>query len=268
MTQINNPSTNSNKERASVLGSNAGITVEASLTIPVFLFAVLCLVYLLEIRSIQTKVFFAAETAAKTAAQDVAVMPFVNVPKIEKLMKETLGEERMEQSILKNGSGALDCSGSYFSYLTGEVHVVAAYSVQLPFPWFKNLTADFKEEVRVRGWTGFKSTSEDPDGEKIVYITDNAEVYHEDRNCTYLKLAIRFVPYAELESSRNVYGERYTRCEKCAWDSPMAGVFVTDKGEKYHTSLRCSGLKRTIYAVKLSEAGPVGGCTRCTGHSH
>ena len=266
MTQFNNPSTNSNKERASVLDSKAGITIEASIAIPLFLFAVLCLVYMIEVKAIQTKIYFAAETADKVMAQDVVMIPVVNVPKLEKIMIETIGEERLDRSILEGGSRGLDCSRSFFSFLTGEVHVTVRYSVRLPFPEFMGISARCREEIVVRGWTGFKNENSELDDEQIVYMTDNAAVYHEDYNCTYLQLSIQFIPYLVVQNRRNFYGERYRRCEKCSWNQNMSGIYITDKGNRYHSSLTCSGLKRSIYVLRRSQVHGIGGCSRCSGH--
>lgn len=264
MTQSNrNPSKN-DQYRAPVSNPGASMTVEAALTVPVFFFAVLCLIYLLEIHAIQVTVHAAAINAAKICTEDTAVIPVLNSIKLESEMVKAIGAERLNSSIIEDGSSGLSCAMSYLSPVSGELKVKVRYSVRLPVPSFTNLRVKFTEELKLSGWTGYaKSSAESQDGE-IVYITENGIVYHSDYQCTYLQLSIRFVPYNELWGIRNEVGGIYYRCSKCVYGDAMAGVYITNSGGKYHNSLSCSGLKRTIYAVKKSEIIGRGGCSRCT----
>lgn len=42
-----------------------------------------------------------------------------------------------------------------------------------------------------------------------------------------------------------------------------SALFVTAYGDCYHSTLGCSGLKRTIKAVKLKDVGNLRPCSRC-----
>ena len=113
----------------------------------------------------------------------------------------------------------------------------------------------------IKGYMDGRNGQDDAD---IVYVTERGEVYHEDYQCSYLHLSIRPVSYEELSSLRNESGGKYYACEKCTFGSVMGGVYITQTGDRYHSSLNCSGLKRTIHAVKRSEVTGMGGCSRCS----
>lgn len=269
--QMNKDTTLTKPERASVpgirkkLGRQHGtITIEASLALPLFLFASLCLIWILEIQNIRISIINAAQNAAKSAAEDTAVIPVLNTIKLKADIISLIGEERIERSILKNGSSAISCWKSYVSPDDGEMHITVEYEVMLPLPVMKNPSAKLKETLLTHSWTGYPDKEAGGEDSEIVYMTDNGIVYHEDYNCTYLRLSIRFVSYEELDMIRNENGGKYHACEKCVLGSAMTGVYITDSGNKYHNSLNCSGLKRTIHAVKRSETGGAGACSRCS----
>ena len=252
------------KERASAPGTGASVTIEAAFGIPIFLFAVLCLIYLAEIQSIRISIINAAQSAAKSASEATAAVPMLNTVKLKSDIVKGIGEGRISRSILDGGSDGISCWKSYISPLSGEMHINVEYSVKLPIPALGNPSAKLKEEFKMSSWQGYE-VAEMADGEgDIVYITPTGLVYHEDYQCSYLQLSIRFVPYTELEILRNLSGGIYHPCERCVYGSAMSGVYITEYGTKYHNSLNCSGLRRTIIAVRKSQVMGRGGCSKCT----
>ncbi len=100
----------------------------------------------------------------------------------------------------------------------------------------------------------------------IVYVTPTGEVYHRDRNCTYLKPSVQQVAASALEQARNSSGGRYYPCEVC--HPKKTGIlFVTRSGNRYHSRLDCPSLKRTANAVTLKWAVEHGyrACSKCGG---
>lgn len=249
-------------ERKAMTGS---VTTEASFGIPLFLFAAVCLIWLIEIRSIRLSMLNAAQNAAKSAAEETAVIPVLNTVKLKSDITDLIGEERVERSIIRGGSSGISCWKSHVSPSTGDMMIIVDYDIQLPLPLFGSPAASMREEFTLSAWRGDQTIKQEDGESRIVYVTDNGAVYHEDYHCSYLQLSIRFVPSGELDYMRNEGGGKYHACDKCVFGPAMAGVYITDDGTKYHNSLNCSGLKRSIHAVEYSEAAGKGGCSRCSG---
>ncbi len=119
---------------------------------------------------------------------------------------------------------------------------------------------------KVRAWTG---RSENDDGSELgkhryVYITETGSVYHTSSECTHLNLSIKAVSQGEIGHLRNQNKGRYHACEKCVGNSQRADtVYITDEGDRFHNSVNCSGLKRTVKMVDTEDVRGMRECSRC-----
>lgn len=256
---------NLNTKRVSVstLGKKikGSITIEAALSIPLFLFAVLSLVFLFEVTVIKMNVKEGLYAAGKIASRD-AYMIKVLIPKeVEADVVEYVGGERLDKSIVSGGRNGINCSKSSISLFTGEGKLVAEYQVVPPFPGHV-LKIKQKEEIKIKGWVGYKGGSNWNREEEVVYITETGLVYHKDYNCTHLDLSIKGVSAGQIEELRNESGGRFYPCERC--DSDTLFLYITGTGNRYHGNISCSGLKRTVYSVTISEVTGKGACRRCS----
>ena len=127
----------------------------------------------------------------------------------------------------------------------------------------KSPSVKLKDEFKVSAWNGYQKDRKGNEDGQIVYITEKGTVWHSDYQCSYLQLSIQYVQYSELQNMRNEGGEKYHKCEQCVYGQAMNGVYITSYGNRYHNSLNCSSLKRTIRAVHKSEVAGRGGCSKC-----
>ena len=99
-----------------------------------FFFAVICLIYLIEVRNIRLVLHNASQSAAKETVEDLAVLPVFNSVKMQQKIIKNIGEERLERSLLDGGTSAISCWKSYYDMVHGEVNICVEYKVKLPIP--------------------------------------------------------------------------------------------------------------------------------------
>ncbi len=255
------------EKRASLCASGS-ITVEASLAIPIFFLALICMIYLMEILSVQMCIRVGMHSALDSIVSETVNISYMSASEIEDKIIEAIGSEKLEQSIVINGAGGLDCSESQISVVTGLITLQVSYGVELPIPQFGSLGLWYQEEMIAKAWTGYEATVL-LDEEEVVYITDTSSVYHVDASCTHLVLDISSASASGLNTLRNEYGGSYAACSKCISSenqdeiSTNGMIYIASTGTHYHSSLSCSGLTRTVYTIPLSEAIGMGVCSRC-----
>lgn len=252
------------KEKASV---SASVTVEAVLCVPLFLYAAVSLIWMLELRSIQSAVRCGLQSAGKQVAESFAEIPVLNPISLHADLVNAVGKEKMDRSMIVGGSGGVSCKRSWAIPGMGVLELTAEYEVELPVPVFHIPVLHYKEKMRMKTWTGYVKTYEAGIGDnELVYVTETGIVYHRNYQCTYLEPSVRSVAKTQLGELRNSSGGIYHLCERCGWMPGNDGnCYVTDYGDRYHTSLSCSGLKRKVYTVPLSEVKGKGACSKCGG---
>ncbi len=206
--------------------SKGSLTVESAFVLPLFFLCICTLICFMDIYRIQE----------------------------EKLTK--LCQDAMEAGMF-----------AYTTDMTDDLIRRADYRYQPPISVVSLPAVYMSNVVKVHPWTGYHGTNGATiTNEEMVYVTETGSVYHRSAGCTYLKLSIQIVSSDQLDSLRNDSGAKYYACEKCVrTDAPAASVYITSKGNRYHNLASCSGLKRTVRLVKISEVHGMRVCSRCGG---
>lgn len=257
------------------------ITVETALVLPLFMFFCIQLISLIGILQLHSAVTAALhQEVSKLSLQAYAyemaggdtqttLTELLGSAYLKERAIERAGREYLDGSMIENGSRGFTLFPTQLGAHTGtdmqdEVGATLCYRVKpvvdiLGFSGFSMASCCY-----MKAWTGYRLATEGEGAgeEELVYITENGTVYHKSRNCSHLALSVREVETDSLGVLRNDSGSKYYPCEHCG--KTVGGqVFLTDQGNRYHSSLLCSGLKRTIYIVKLSETGGMKPCSRC-----
>lgn len=261
----------------------AGMTVEASLIIPFFLFFFMNLLFVFDVLRLHGNIMGALhQTGNKMAfygyarkngfeSTDLFGMSVGNIFHREYAKRKVidiLGKEYLDHTCLVGGSQGLNFSKSSIMEEGDRIKIIISYKVRplVGLPGFPAISME--NRYYGRAWTGYDVENRVGNGEGedlTVYVAENGTVYHMARNCAYLNPSIRAVSSAEVKDMRNEDGEKYDMCIGCKGSIYQAVVYVTSYGNKAHHSLSCSGLKRTVYTVHLSETEGKGKCSKCGG---
>ena len=176
-------------------------------------------------------------------------------------LKELAGKDLPERYIENGRFGILLLSSQFDEQ---EVALEATYRIKLPVQMFAINGLFVRQKAVCRKWNGWKPAGAEGDDAEWVYITETGRAYHREDTCSYLDLSIRSVKPELLDDLRNENGGKYYPCSQCVNAEKTNGnVYITNYGDRYHNDLNCSGIKRTIYMVRLEDVGSRVPCKRC-----
>lgn len=258
------------------------MTVEAALVMPFFACFMVFVLFFFRILQVQTGVaqslqYTGRRMAAEYWLQESGIDENTNAQESDReesgleavggLLKaklyfqKQLEKQKCPTQYISHGISGIqflqsDLSGSY-------VELKAIYKMKLPVRLLGKIQYQVAQGVKCRKWTGYKPGEGDEEEDKWLYYTEFGTVYHASRSCSHLDLSIQGVPYAQVDQKRNHSGGKYHPCEKCSSVEAGSMVYITNYGNRYHTGLACSGLKRKIYMIRKSKATEKRMCKKC-----
>lgn len=243
---------------------SAVMTLEAAIIMPLLTFFFITILFFFRVMQGE----LAVQNSLDVTARQLAVY-YANednrtagIVAAKGLFAKEMSDYKEVSGYITGGSTGVSLLGSKFA--GEEVSLRASYTVKLPLCVFWVCDFDMEQRADCRKWSGWKETAGEESGDQWVYITQNGTVYHMTKSCTHLKLSIRSVAYGTVSTLRNENGGKYSRCELCVPKNLTTGqVYITNQGDRYHSDLNCSGLRRTILMVRLSEVGNRRKCSRC-----
>lgn len=256
------------RERISLSASYGGsLTVEAACVLPVFVYAVLLFCYFFRVIATAQGVAEGLQDAGK----QMAIYAYAKEAVVGEKKEEAAGivsllyvKNRIRQAA---GTDMPSVSLLHSSVLKGDemIDLIAECKFRWRVPFFAPSGVSVIQRARIRAWTGRKGTQNSGGEEKdsvIVYVTVNGSVYHRDRECSHIRLSVRTAERTQVSKLRNESGGKYYPCESCGGGNGSQ-VYITDTGDRYHSSVTCSRLKRGVLAVPLSQVESWPPCSRC-----
>ena len=252
----------------SVTQLGGSITLEMVVVLPLFISFMVFFLFLFRVLLVQERMEEALVYTSRTLAvscfeesQEQQKTQAVLLVKAQLVLQKGLKESGCPLHFIRGGAAGVSLLSSQ---LTGDNIILrASYEIRLPCVLLGSYSFHFVQCAQSRKWIGNRSLEQSEDASDVwVYVTPHGTVYHCGRTCRYLDLSIKAVNRQSLVTLRNADSKIYRKCESCAAGSTGA-VFVTDYGTKYHSSLSCTGLKRTIYMVKRSQVGGRKECSKC-----
>lgn len=182
---------------------------------------------------------------------------------------QLLSDDKINSVYIEDGYQGISFYESELLSSDDKVIIVMQYIFRIPV--FDSLLPGISitQKIVIRSFTGHQvqkiNTKENENENTLVYIAQTGTVYHTSKDCTHIKLSIKEVSYWEIGALRNESGGSYHVCNVCNEKGINTGkIYVTDYGDRYHVTLTCSGIKRTVISINLSDIGDRRLCSKCS----
>lgn len=290
-------------KRASLFSLKASMSVEAAVVLPLFLFFFINLASSIEMIRLHGNISIALwdtgnhmsyygafltdamselaagedeESAGNGEAEDNKEIGAMIIEEIGDLavsyafvknrLVNYLGSEYLATSPMVGGADGMNFLESEIFTDNDEIQIAVTYPVTTPINMGGIISFRMANKYYGHLWNGYdvSKANESEKKDKLVFVTENSEVYHNRTSCTYLKLSIRACNISDLKNERNSDGGTYKRCLICARGTKPQTIYLCDEGEKYHYNRECMSLRRSFKAVNLSSVQETHRpCSRC-----
>ena len=243
----------------SSLSLKGGMTLEACLVLPLFLFFMVTLLFSLEIVRFQSDCLEALYQAGNKSC----MLAYKEGFKEETYIRQYLDEQVMPYLCVQGEREGIIITRKEDS--VGNVELQASYAIKSFVPWLPIGSIQVKQRFLGHEWVGYLGeggSKWEEEKELYVYVTETGERYHYSPDCTYLRVVIRAVAGASVEALRNGSGEKYYACQVCR-PQGKGMVYLTQWGNRYHGEADCTALKRTVYMIPISQVGARTPCSKC-----
>lgn len=264
------------------LCQRGSIAVETSLLLPIFIFFFLHLISILQFlscygrieaalhqtgrkMSVHAYAYDKEETAPETKqnlTEDTKQLLEVLYAKAE--TEQAVGREYLDHSPVLRGADGIQYTSLKAEGENHWIDLTAVYQVRPMFAFPGVMDIRLINRCRMRAWTGYEVDAGGGGGwDRMVYVAENASVYHRSAACTHLRLSVKYAAADRVSGMRNQSGVKYYPCEICSEQTLYGNLcYITEQGNRYHHSLSCSGLKRNVRAIPLRDTS-LPACSRC-----
>ncbi len=239
------------------------MTVEAAFIVPLFIFAIVCLLSLFYMLGTCCQIYYAMAQTAHHASiygyDEDCSTSVVAAMMAGKLMSKDI-------PFVFDGVTGVNIYGTSYDKESGEITLAARYKLKPLIDTF-GIGMDAKTVVKTRAYIGGKMLTEESavldENYTTVYVAENGVVYHRNRQCAYIDITLSASSTADIASQRNSQGGKYYSCELCSGNGNGGIVYITGTGNRYHSDVECSGIRRTVYEMKIDKNCPLPSCSRC-----
>lgn len=264
----------------------AALTLEAAVSLVLFIFASVCLILPMKIMNTERRMQAALEKMGEDCSQYAYVTDALEKGKLSAIAgagdaakefcrylasgaAQGYVRGRISEYIDTAAVNQISLAGSAVMEDKEMIDFVMGYEVRLPFPVLGIPALKRTIRCRRRAWIGkegkvYSGTGgkQEQDGDTIVYIGKNSTRYHKSRSCHYLANDLSGVSLAQVRDLRNNRGGKYYPCAVCGKNAGGT-VYIMPSGSSYHSTKNCTAIVAYARAVKLSEAEHLGACSYC-----